>query len=470
MTRPNSEVLLIPAPSVGPTGRLRRYLPLGLLSLRALSRPRGARAALWQPGTELCEPRYASSAELADAVVAALPRLDEYRAVGLATMCSSLHHTLRVAREIKRRAPGMPVWLGGHQASAVPAGLLDAFPDAIDAIFVGEGEASFGEVLDRVAGGDADLDGVAGLMTRGGDFTPRAPVADLDELPYIDLEEADLAVLREGVAGQGVEPAAPLELARGCPGRCTFCSTRRFWGRRVRHKSFDRIIDEARRYRRDTGLKRFEIMGDNLSASLAWLRKLCRAILAEAPWMRWQCDLKLGRLRPSDLDLLWRAGCRGFFVGIESGSQATLDRIRKEVDLEQELELLELALDQGFEIKASLIAGFPWEGPEDLDRTFTLHCRMLKLGVAQSQIWLLCPLPGTELLAEHEPRFDRLGSRLAMDGIPLDDETRDLARRLPDLFVQLGRYDTPALSPRALDATVSTASQLNQLHQRTKSA
>jgi hypothetical protein len=53
-----------------------------------------------------------------------------------------------------------------------------------------------------------------------------------------------------------------------------------------------------------------------------------------------------------------------------------------------------------------------------------------------------------------------------MDGIPLDDETRALAPRFPQIFVQLGRYPTPWLNPRDLDATVATASQLNLLYHR----
>jgi radical SAM superfamily enzyme YgiQ (UPF0313 family) len=127
-------------------------------------------------------------------------------------------------------------------------------------------------------------------------------------------------------------------------------------------------------------------------------------------------------------------------------------------------------LHHGFEVKTSLIVGFPWETAGDVDRTFRLHCELLEKGVSQSQVWLLCPLPGTDLLTEHEPRFDRLGSRIAMDGVPLDADTREMARRHPGLFAQLGRFDAPRLAPLDVDATVATASQLTALYARTRQA
>jgi radical SAM superfamily enzyme YgiQ (UPF0313 family) len=459
------KVVLVPAPSVGPDGRMRRYLPLGLLSLRALAGRGPAEVDLSLPGDDLTRTRYRSSAELVADLASALPDLGGFDTVGLATMCSSFHHTLRLAREIKSRAPDLAVWLGGPHVSVVASEALHAFPDLIDAVFVGEGEGAFSEALARGRGGD-----IEGVMTRAGELVPRPPLVDLDELPFIRLGEPELDVLRWQATERSAPVTIPFEVARGCPGRCTFCSTRRFWGRKVRRKSLGRIIEQMRRYHDETGVRRFEIMGDNLSASLPWLRKLCAALARDAPEMRWQADLKLDRMSGGDLDLLWRGGCRGFFVGVESGSQATLDRVRKGVDLDREVRLIDQALHHGFEVKTSLIVGFPWETAGDVDRTFRLHCELLEKGVSQSQVWLLCPLPGTDLLTEHEPRFDRLGSRIAMDGVPLDADTREMARRHPGLFAQLGRFDAPRLAPLDVDATVATASQLTALYARTRQA
>lgn len=444
------KILLLPAPSVSPSGKLRRYLPLGLLSLRALARRGGPDVDLWLPEEELTRERHRSSSSLVGAMIAALPALDDYDVVGLSTMCSSFHHTILLARAIKAAAPQIQTWLGGPHVSVVAREVLEAFTDEVDAVFVGEGEAAFAEVLARTT--------EEPLLPEGLKLLRGPPLTNLDELPFIRLGDAELDVLGNS------EPTLPLEVARGCPGKCTFCSTRRFWGRKVRRKSIERVISEMQRYRRDTGIGRFEIMGDNLSASLPWLRRFCEALSREAPQMRWQADMKLDRLKNSDLDLLWQGGCRGFFVGVESGCQSTLDRIEKKVDLGREVGLIDSALEKGFEVKASMIVGFPWETAEEIDRTFRLHCALLERGVKQSQVWLLCPLPGTELLEAHAPTFGKLGSRISMDGVPLDDEIRDMARSHPELFAQLGRYETPLVDSLDVDATVETAMQMNLLY------
>jgi len=452
------KILLVPAPSVSAAGKLQRYLPLGLLSLRALSGHEHPEVDLWLPGEELTRERHRSSASLVRAILDALPALDDYGAVGLSTMCSSFHHTILMAREIRARAPELPIWLGGPHVSVIHKGVLEAFTDVVDAVFVGEAESSFVEVLGRVSKGETSLKGVAGVALSGEDVRPGGQVEDLDSLPFIELGETALEILGE------TERTIPLEVARGCPGKCTFCSTRRFWGQKVRRKSIGRIISEMGRYHAETGTHRFEIMGDNLSASLPWLRRFCGAMHRDAPRMRWQADLKLDRLKTDDLDLLWRGGCRGFFIGVESGCQSTLDRIRKHVDLEREVQLIDQALERGFDIKASMIVGFPWETTEEVDRTFRLHCELLKKGVTQSQIWLLCPLPGTDLLDEFAPSFGRLGSRISMDGVALDPDAREMVRSHPKLFAQLGRYETPNADSIDIDATVETAMQMNLLY------
>lgn len=473
------KILLMPAPSVSRDGQLRPYLPWGLLSLRALARSKHPDVEVWLPpeGLILGEHVITSSA-LANAIIDSIPDLDSVDAVGLSTMCSSFHHSIVLARRLKVRRPDLALWMGGPQASMVADQLLEVVPE-VDAVFVGEGEETFAEMLARWASNarqSPTLEGIAGVMTREGGLTPRTPMHDLDQLPQVDLTDADLDVLRRQRQGGSDAVAIPLEVSRGCPGRCAFCSTRLFWGKKVRRMSDERVIDVIHRRIDETGICRFEILGDNFSASVPRLRSFCHALIRRAPEMStppiWMCDSTLDRLHPSDLDLLWSAGCRGFFVGVESGCQSTLDRLRKGVDLERELEVIDHALDKGFEIKASLIVGFPWETPTEVDRSFALHGDLLRRGVKECQMWLLCPLPGTALVRDHDVIFDRFGSRIAMDGLHLgnpierDEDVRQLVEQSPNLFSQLGRFATPSLDLINLTATIETAFQVNLLHAR----
>jgi radical SAM superfamily enzyme YgiQ (UPF0313 family) len=74
---------------------------------------------------------------------------------------------------------------------------------------------------------------------------------------------------------------------------------------------------------------------------------------------RWVCNLKVDRIKLPDLETLWTGGCRGFFVGVESASQETLDRVGKGVVLAEELDVIRRAIDMGFLVSFSGNVTYP---------------------------------------------------------------------------------------------------------------
>src|SRR6266705_6857502 len=55
---------------------------------------------------------------------------------------------------------------------------------------------------------------------------------------------------------------APLELGRGCPFACTFCSTNDFFRRRFRLKSPAHIVGEMKQIKQTYGIKSFDMVHD----------------------------------------------------------------------------------------------------------------------------------------------------------------------------------------------------------------
>lgn len=462
-----SRVLLVPAPCVH-GARLLPYVPYGLLSLQAAAAGLGPEVDVLALSAVRPEGRFASSDELAESI-AALVDGKKYDAVGLSTMCSSFHHSLGVAAALKRRHPGMAVWMGGPHASVDAGLLLDRYPE-VDAVFVGEGEAAFGELLARGPHFVATLaGGVAGVRSRDSPFRPRPPIQDLDELPFIDRAGA---FLRHLAAAQGETSChVPLEFERGCPGRCTFCSTRVYWGGRVRHKSNGRMLEEMRRLHALTGGTVFDLVGDNLAFSRRRLLDFCEAVRREGRDYRWSGSLKLDGLVSDDLDALWTGGCRGMFVGIESASQVTLARMHKGIDLARTLRLLYEALERGFSVDTAFVVGFPWETGSDLRATYELHAEVLKRGVAHSLITYLCPLPGTDLERRHrdELELDAGDSTAAVDELPCGPGATALMQRCPELFVQFGRIPNRNVDSVEARAIVRAARMLSAYYERRES-
>ena len=457
-------ILLIPPPNV--VGQqLTPSLHLGLFSLQAVASQFGDTVDVLDLSTGTKGRSFSGSGELAEAILTGI-NLSQYDVVGLSSVCSAFHHSLMIAGRIKERAPDVSVWMGGPHASVLAAEILQAFGE-VDAVFVGEGELTFAEVLSRRCQGVADLTGIAGVHTREGGYSPRPPLSDVDQLPFIDTARSFLAAWCTAKPYE-FPKTVPLEAARGCTGRCAFCSTSRFWGGRVRRKSDGRLITEMRHIHDATGDRCFRFIGDNFGAPRQRLLEFCASMARGAGDLRWVCNLRMERIRPADLDLLWEGGCRGFLVGVESASHRTLDRIGKCVSLEGELEVIRRAVTMGFLVETSLIVGFPWETKDDLDRTYDLHCQLLRYGVFRSGIWILCPLPGTRFVEDpsYRMRFRRESSGLAGDDLPLDDWATELIRKHPELFTQFGRCEAGHLRWSDVVAVSDASAQLASAYAR----
>ena len=436
--------LLVPPVNVE-YGRLPPYVAYGLFSLESIANGRGHAVdvlpvvPLWEDGRT-----FATSEEVATTVADLIPT-DRYPVVGFSTMCSSFHHTLNVIQVVKRRSPQTRIWVGGPHASVRPEAVLAAYPE-VEAVFVGEAELTFAAALERCAtSSDSALDGIPGVCVRGFPFVGRELIADLDDLPYVDEAPGFLPAFAAARAA-GLDEPLPVEAERGCSGRCAFCSTKSFWGRRVRRKSDTRIVEEMHRLNRATGMRAFTLLGDNLANPRRRLLSLCETLRDQAPAFTWNGQFKLDRLNESDLDVLWSGGCRGFFVGVESASQTTLERIGKDVDLERELRVILAAVDRGFKVVTSFIIGFPWETRVDIDATYHLHVQLLKRGVFHSLLTSLSPLPGTELAERYQPNLlTRKGVSLtARDDLAYGLETIALMDRCPELFTQLDHVEAGA--------------------------
>ena len=454
-------ILMIPAP-FAQRGRLLPFIPYGLLSLQAVSKGLAMDVAI------MALPEIFSGREFQDTddlalSIAGLVDGDQHDAVGFSTTCGSFHYSLVAAAEIKRRYPAIEVWMGGPHVSVAPGRVLGRYAH-IDALFIGEAEETFRELLSNSVRASAAAKDVAGIHTRETAFRSREPLADLDGLPFIDQAD-DYLPSFEFESGV-MPPSVPLEVARGCPGRCTFCSTRLYWGNHVRWKSSARIIAEMDRLHALTGEHHFSFIGDNLAFPRERLVGLCHRLRDEGRGYTWVGGLKLDDLQAADLDLLWDAGCRGLFVGVESGSQETLDRARKGVDLQRLRPLLFQAIEKGFLLDASFMVGFPWETSSDLRKTYGLHAELLKSGAYRSKIAMVCPLPGTDLHHSYAGRLrpGRRDSQVVYDELPFGDKTLDVIGHCPELFSQFGCLPTENVDQTEVRATVQAAAWLASVH------
>jgi len=213
-----------------------------------------------------------------------------------------------------------PVVLGGAGYSIFPEQVLDY--TGADMGIQGDGEAAFAALLSCLAA-DRPLTGVPGLYIRGqGLQAPRSFASGLDRMPLPgpDLFDSRLAD----------NPAyyLPVQTRRGCPLRCSYCSTPAIEGTRIRKRSPEKVVDFLTRWRA-AGFRRIFFVDNVFNLPPGYAQALCERIRAAGLDLDWRCILYPGQVSEELVQAMARAGCREVSLGFESGVQPLLDAMHK---------------------------------------------------------------------------------------------------------------------------------------------
>ena len=271
-------------------------------------------------------------AEFAGAVIAA----KDAEVFGFTSICSSYPLTIRIAKGVKAIRPHCTTLFGGPQASVVDLQTLSAFP-FVDFILRGEAEESLPWLLDELAG-QGRMDRVPGLTYRAKGQPRRNPNA-----PVIRNLDA-LAAPAYHLTGEleGAHRAA-LEMGRGCPFACTFCSTNDFFRRNFRLRSPERILCDMQGLATAYGISDFDLIHDMFTVDRRRVVAFCEAMIGSGEKFTWSCSARTDCVDEPLLELMARAGCHGLFFGIETGSVRMQAIIDKHLDPRRAREIIDTA-------------------------------------------------------------------------------------------------------------------------------
>jgi len=311
--------------------------------------------------------------------------------IGFMTECDSYHHVLQIVEAVKEIRPSCAIVLGGPHASVVARETIERCK-AVDVVVVGEGEISFPILLDALSSGSKVP--VAGTMTRGcpdgvTDGGTRELIERLDDLPFpaYDLYHPD--------SGEEIF----VEVGRGCPFKCEFCSTAPFWKRRHRVKSPERVLREIQLLCELFGTSRVHFTHDLFTTDRDWVGAVCETLIAAGVPVRWTCSARTDTVDSSLLSLMARAGCNAIYFGIESGSARILREIHKEIPLDQSFAIIEACHREQITPNVGFIVGFPTEDERSLRETLSTYERALRSRCRPAHIFGFCPFAGSSMYA-----------------------------------------------------------------------
>jgi radical SAM superfamily enzyme YgiQ (UPF0313 family) len=393
-------VLLVKPPSEFPT----RIPHLGLGYLAAALRRRGHAVRLADCPRDGLDERglLAQAAEWA-------PRL-----VGLSAFTADVPALRGLCRGLRAALPEAALVVGGPHPSCLPEHLFGYIPE-IDYAFAGEAETGLALLADGLAGGGFDPAAVPGLAWReagGVRANPPHLEPDLDALglPAWDLLRPEIPVLAPHGAFVRRLPAAPIVTSRGCPFPCTFCAARAISGRRIRQRSLASVFEEVELLTARHGVREIHIEDDNFTFRRDYVMGFCEGLLRRPRPLPWCCPngVRLDTLDRELLHLMRRAGCYSVSLGIESGAPRVLAMIRKGLEPEAIRERVAWIREAGIKTTGFFIIGFPTETAAEIEQTIRF-ARQLALDRAQFSTFL--PLPGTV-------HFYELAAARGLDGIP----------------------------------------------------
>ncbi len=358
--------------------------------------------------------------------------------VSFYTRCDYYHIMLKIAQRIKENSH-ICVVFGGPHSDICAEDTLREIP-YVDYVCCGEGENTVYPFFSSVLNGQPDLN-VPGLVYRKEGTIVKNPrpelVKDLDALPEVDYSAFGLD-----------EPKAdgksfPIDVGRGCPFGCTYCSTQSFWGRKYRLKSSRRIINEIKSIHDRYGITRFTFFHDMFTLNRRQVLEIC-GMLKELDFpVSWSCSARIDCLDEGLIDAMADAGLTKIFIGIETGSPRMQKLINKNLKLGTALDLLTYIHDKGISLTTSFIYGFPEETEEDISQTMQMLRRIAKLKQAKIQTHLCTFLPGTEMSRNYLSHLTPSVSHSDITSTTALAECADLVLAHPSLFMQFREYKTP---------------------------
>jgi anaerobic magnesium-protoporphyrin IX monomethyl ester cyclase len=307
----------------------------------------------------------------------------------------------RVASYLRQVGIKSHFTIGGHYPSLCHEELLLNFPE-IDSVVRYEGEMTLLQLVNQLstAGDWRQVNGIAYLNKGQVVVTePRALVPDLDSLPF-----PYRPYKAEQIAGL---PTLPLLASRGCARRCSFCSIHTFYrtapGRVVRVRKPAKVIEEMQLLYRKNGVRVFLFQDDDFPI---WGN----------PGRRWAAEL-VDRLHDSGLAYrtIWKISCRAQYVeaelfsklrhaglflvymGIESGVEAGLEMLHKQMTAQDNLAAVRTLKQLGILFSYGFMLFDPSSSFESVRQNIDFLRQIVGDGSASANFCRMLPYGGTPI-------------------------------------------------------------------------
>ncbi len=285
---------------------------------------------------------------------------------------------LAVAEEIKVENPGIGIFMGGPEIHP-DSWVFAEKRECVDGFVTGEGEWFFRAFLTGTleAGRWRSINGNPLYTQREDELT--------DPLEIVEpFAEREINLMTDG--------SIFLEMTRGCPFRCSYCTYSKHY-HRIREMPFRRLLDAlaigARR-----GLNEIYILAPTFNSSGDFTERL-KTLARLDHGVRLHTEIRAEGIDAATAALMYRAGFRSLEIGLQTLSGEALRNVRRGSDPESEMRGMMELKKAGIDLKIGIIPGLPGDTIEQFNKTIR---RLIDEGLGDSiEIYPLSILPGAKI-------------------------------------------------------------------------
>jgi len=381
--------------------------------------------------------------------------------VGISSVTDGMKDAIKLAKEIKETFGDVPIILGGHHIGLAP----DNLPEPFDIGVIGEGEETMSELLRMYQMTDNgtfyNLKDIKGISYRENGkviVNERRPlIKDIDTIPYpardlFDMEGYYLKprkTFSSIVLGRGTQ----MLTSRGCFFSCCFCSSALFWRRKTRMHSAKYVIGEIKELVEKYKVEGLYIVDDLFAFNTERLTEIADEIVKSGIKLNLKIATRVSSITPENVKQFKRMGIQTACVGYESGSQKTLDYLKKGTQkVSDGVIAAKLLNDNGISNHGYFMFGAPGETREDMMETIQF---IKDNNITSFNICAVTPYPGTELweyakskgLVSDDMDFSKLNLHPTDKNFILvnDQMSREEFLEMNDMFLKLGESKMNAI-------------------------
>jgi len=324
---------------------------------------------------------------------------------------SQISNGLKLASQVRKLYPGLPIIWGGWHPSIMPESTLE--DPNVDMVVVGQGERKFYDLVKCLQEGNFNkIDSIPGVLyKKDGKLVIKEipPVEDMNNFPRVPYEIIDVkkCISKTEYGNRTLQFIS----SYGCPYRCSFCIEPIVSKRKWVGLSAQRLLDEWAYLYKKYNIDSLAIYDSNFFVDKKRVVDICEGLI------RNNLKIKLGNLNGRIPQLvkyekeIWslmeQAGVSMILTGSESGEQEVLDLIKKDAAVEDIYKFTQLCRDHKIKVLFSYMSGIPWSNDsvynekmvdKEISSILTQIDKLLKISIKNRfMVYAYTPLPGSEL-------------------------------------------------------------------------